>query len=89
LDVVVNAFSEALCRGVGAFFIGSGVSRDSGVPAWSDLLGPLAKTRLGIDVRDEDDLAEVAQYVLNRSGGNRGALIHGFVESLRRDYQPN
>jgi dihydrofolate reductase len=89
VDALVKEFSEALSRGVGAFFIGSGISRNSDVPSWRDLLDPLAKTRLSLDLGEQDDLSEVAQYVLNRDGGNRGALIYGFIESLRRDYQPN
>jgi hypothetical protein len=74
---------------VGAFFIGSGISYRSGVPTGKDLLEPLAKTRLEIEINDQDDLPELAQFVLNRCGGNRGALIHSFIESLRRDFRPN
>jgi hypothetical protein len=88
-EVVINAFSDALFRGVGAFFVGSGISRSSGVPTWKELLEPLAKTRLEIQVGDQDDLPELAQFVLNRCGGNRGPLIQGFMESMRRGFRPN
>jgi dihydrofolate reductase len=88
-EVIINAFSDALFRGIGAFFIGSGISRESRVPTWTNLLEPLARTRLEIGVSDRDDLPELAQFVLNRCGGNRGTLVHGFIESLRHEFRPN
>ena len=72
----VREFSGELSNGAGALFVGAGISKPSGVPSWSDLIRPLAASRLGIlDLRDAD-LIRIAQYVVNSSSGNRGPMIH-------------
>ena len=72
----IKEFSLELSNGAGALFVGAGLSNPSSVPTWADLIRPLAASRLGLfDLRDAD-LIQIAQYVVNVSAGNRGALIH-------------
>lgn len=86
---LIAEFSKSLVHGRGAIFVGSGISTASKVPSWSDLLRPMAKTRLGIDIVAEDPLPLIAQYIVNHANGNRGPLIQHFRESLSRQFTGN
>lgn len=85
---VINEFSKALVEGRGAVFIGAGLSAPSGVPGWLDLLRGMAETRLGIQLRPEDDLPLIAQHIVN-STNNRAPLIAHFRDLLQKSYQYN
>ena len=88
-DHIVREYSKHLQNGAGAMFIGSGFSTLSGVPSWESLLAPLADSRLQMDSVPPIDLTELAQYIVNEAGGNRGALIAHMRESLGRSYLTN
>lgn len=64
----LSTFSESIISGEASLFLGSGVSRDSGLPSWSGLLDPFAK-ELGIVIDDRTDLYSVAQYYSNQHSG--------------------
>ena len=74
LDQVIEEMGEALVRGEGALFLGSGISAASGLPDWFDLMKMIAKP-LGLELARSDDLAKIAQYVINSDNGNRGPLV--------------
>ena len=81
LSLITSRFSDALLRGVGAYFLGSGVSVCSKLPDWSGLLEPFATT-LGLTLQMDDDLPLIAQHVVNGSVGNRGPLVGEFRRRL-------
>lgn len=85
---VINEFSKALVEGRGAVFIGAGLSTPSGVPGWADLLRGMAETRLGIQLKPDDDLPLIAQHIVN-STNNRAPLIAHFREVLQKSYAHN
>lgn len=81
LTIVTSRFSDALLRGDGAYFLGSGVSVPSHLPDWSGLLQPFATT-LGLTLQLDDDLPLIAQHVVNSAVGNRGPLVGEFRRRL-------
>lgn len=87
-DDVINEFSKALEEGRGAVFVGAGISTPSGVPGWASLLRGMAETRLGIQLKIDDDLPLIAQHIVN-SANNRAPLIAHFREVLQKTYAPN
>ncbi len=69
----VRRWEEALEKGSASVFIGAGLSRGAGYPDWKTLLKDVAQT-LGLDLDNEQDLAAVAQYSINRAVGKRQEL---------------
>lgn len=86
---VSREFSTSLAVGRGAIFVGSGISNPSNVPSWLRLLKEMARTRLNLEITQEDNLPLVAQYIVNQSNGNRGPLIQRFRESLAKPFPLN
>ncbi|WP_179215577.1 SIR2 family protein [Paenibacillus sp. MY03] len=85
----IREFSQKLYDGFGSVFVGSGVSKQSGLPDWYELIQPMVKSKLNIDITRNDDLILFAQYLMNYSGGNRGPLIDNIRQKLRRRYETN
>jgi SIR2-like domain/Sir2- and TIR-associating SLOG family len=71
---VVREMGDALFRGDGAYFVGSGISAGSGLPDWVGLMDRLAEP-LGIRITNQDNLPLVAQFCVNVDQGNRGPII--------------
>ncbi|GGF15384.1 SIR2 family protein [Subtercola lobariae] len=85
---LAERFSEAVLRRDAALFIGSGFSRPSGGPSWSDLFSGFA-TDLGITLRPDDDLPQLAQFVVNSNLGNRGPLVSAIRDLTTATSGPN
>lgn len=64
----LKEFPAALNEGVGAIFIGAGVSMGAGYPSWSQLLREIGE-ELGVGTSDIHDLAALAQWSIQESGG--------------------
>jgi hypothetical protein len=62
----LNIYSQQVLNGDASLFLGSGISRDSGLPSWSTLLKPCAE-ELNIPLDEKTDLYSIAQYYVNRN----------------------
>jgi len=87
-ESLIEKFSESLIKGNGVLFIGSGISAPSGFPTWKSLLEPLAK-ELDLDLTDNDDLTEIAQYIVNDYTGNKGPLLSNLLNVFKAQNIPN
>ena len=67
----LKEFPEALHEGVGAVFVGAGVSKAAGYPTWAELLKDIAE-ELGVRSSDVHDLAALAQWHISETGGSTG-----------------
>lgn len=66
----LKEYPEALASGVGAVFIGAGVSMGAGYPSWAELLEEVGE-ELGVISRDLHDLAALAQWSIQENGTKR------------------
>lgn len=64
----LKEYPEALSDGVAAIFVGAGVSMGAGYPSWSSLLREIGD-ELGVSSGDVHDLAALAQWSIQESGG--------------------
>lgn len=64
----LREYPAALNDGVGAVFVGAGMSMAAGYPSWSKLLQEIGD-ELGVRSRDIQDLAALAQWSIQESGG--------------------
>ncbi len=64
----LKEYPEALNEGAGAVFVGAGMSMAAGYPSWAALLGEIGD-ELGVSSRDVQDLAALAQWSIQESGG--------------------
>lgn len=64
----LKEFPAALNDGVGAIFVGAGTSMAAGYPSWAKLLHDIGE-ELGVSSRDILDLAALAQWSIQESGG--------------------
>lgn len=69
LNRFLKEFPDALNDGVGAVFVGAGVSMGAGYPSWSELLHEIGD-ELGVGSRDNQDLAALAQWSIQESGSS-------------------
>ena len=67
IDHFLNAYSKQIIDGEASLFLGSGISRNSGFPSWKALLTPCAED-LGIEIGEQTDLFDIAQYYSNQHG---------------------
>lgn len=86
---LVQEFSKQLASGCGSIFVGSGISCESNVPSWLNLLKNMAQTRVGLEIGSEDNLPLIAQHIVNQASGNRGPLVQHFSRELTKNYCPN
>src|SRR5262245_46669731 len=70
---LINGYLSAIHDGAAAFFIGAGISRESGFVDWKGFLKECAD-EIGLDLTIERDLVAVAQYYLNSLSGERWRL---------------
>lgn len=64
----LKEYPDALNDGVGAVFVGAGVSMAAGYPSWSTLLQEIGD-ELGVSSKNIQDLAALAQWSIQESGG--------------------
>lgn len=74
------ALAAELKSGDVTLFVGAGLSRNAGLPLWTDLLSPLA-VELGLD--SDTDPVTVAQYYTNAHAQGRYLLNSHVVRQLR------
>lgn len=60
----IEKVSKRISSGKCELFIGSGISSQSNLPSWSELLAPLASD-IGIELNEADELPLIAQYIVN------------------------
>lgn len=84
-EQIITDFSSALSNRRGAFFIGSGISKDSGLPGWDDLLQQYDSNIYNVTIREKIPLPMVAQYMVTEACGNGFALKH-FVSTACSKY---
>lgn len=64
----LKEYPDALKDGAGAIFVGAGVSMGAGYPSWATLLKEIGE-ELGVGASDVQDLAALAQWSIQESGG--------------------
>lgn len=86
---LVRDYVDSLQKGYATIFIGAGLSKDSGVPLWKELIAPVAKAidpKLKIDkITDYYDLCEKFVQLHNQ----RTPLTNLIIKKLRKDFQPS
>lgn len=87
-EILIDKFSESLINKCGVFFIGSGISAPSGFPTWKSLLEPMVKD-LDFEISDNEDLTEIAQYIVNGYSGNKGPLLSDLLSVFKTQKNPN
>lgn len=87
-ELFINEVSKRIFEGKCDLFIGSGISRESQMPSWKELLQPLAEN-IGIVVEDEDDLPMLAQYIVNENSGNKNFIYSRIRDCCDKRYTLN
>ncbi len=77
----VREFTKELHSRNAAAFIGAGFSMSAGYVNWHELLKGVV-TDLGLDPKKEHDLVSVAQYSVNKAGGNKNALTRTILHNI-------
>ena len=72
-DVFVREYTRELHNKNAAVFAGAGLSMGAGYVDWTNLLKEIIQD-LGLDPTRERDLVTIAQYHINKAGGNRSKL---------------
>lgn len=83
----LREFTKELHNNNAAAFIGAGFSMASGYVDWKGLLKDTI-TDLGLDPDKEHDLVTVAQYSVNKAGGNKNALTRTIVNNIGTAKKP-
>lgn len=81
---LVDWFSRKLFENDGALLVGAGISVPSGGPSWLNIMKPLALRYLDMEISETDNLPQIAQYIVNQHGGNRGPLVNQIRDELAR-----
>lgn len=77
----LREFTKELHSRNAAAFIGAGFSMSAGYVNWEELLKGVV-TDLGLDPKKEHDLVSVAQYSVNKAGGNRNGLTRTILHNI-------
>lgn len=83
----LRAYTKELHNQNAAAFIGAGFSMSSGYVNWKELLRGVV-TDLGLDPEKEHDLVSVAQYSVNKAGGNKNALTRTIIHNIGVSKKP-
>lgn len=87
VDAFIRDFLKDIRGGTAAIFAGAGLSKSAGHVDWKGLVKPLAD-ELGLDVDAETDLVAVAQYYVNKNGGQRGRITKALIEEFCNNLEP-
>lgn len=87
VDAFIRDFQKDIRGGTAAIFAGAGLSKAAGHVDWKGLVKPLAE-ELGLDVDAETDLVAVAQYYVNRNGGQRGRITKALIQEFCNNLEP-
>ena len=87
-EAFIEMVSQRILAGKCDLFVGSGISSESHLPSWRELLYPLAKD-CGIEIDEKDNLPMIAQYIVNNNSGNRNILYSRITECYEKDYPVN
>lgn len=87
-DRFISEISKKIMAEKCDLFVGSGISSESNMPSWEELLIPLAKG-LGITITKDDDLPLIAQYIVNDNSGNKNIIYTRIVECYEKEYSLN
>ncbi|EGE58169.1 UNVERIFIED_ORG: hypothetical protein GGI63_006206 [Rhizobium esperanzae] len=82
-ETLIEEVSKAAFTGNAAAFVGAGISTPSKLPNWMDLLRPLAEP-MGLQIKEEDDLPGIAQYIVNMSAGSRTSLFARIQTAIKQ-----
>lgn len=82
IENFVNDYVESLLQKEAGLFVGAGLSFDSGMPSWKELLRKPALS-IGLDVEKEEDLVTVAQYFVNESNYARTRINKEIKSKLK------
>lgn len=86
LNSFINNFSKAVIKEEASLFVGTGVSMNSSLPSWNELLLPCF-SELNISPNDSLSLYKVAQYYANKMG--RSSLSKIVEQQVNQDYSGN
>ena len=88
IEYFIDTYADEMISGNAAYFIGAGISIDSNLPGWLDLIKPFAD-KIGIKDLSGQNMPLIAQYVINENAGNRWPFITAITHKLRRKFSPN
>ncbi len=88
IDLFVNEVSNQINNNNCELFVGSGISKGSGLPTWEELLKPLAQN-IDIDINKNDDLPLIAQYIVNSNGGHKNVIYNRIMSCFSRKFELN
>lgn len=80
----LKEYPTALSEGVGAVFVGAGMSMAAGYPSWAKLLREIGE-EMGVRSSDIHDLAALAQWSIQESG-NATRVRNVIKEQIGKDY---
>ena len=84
----INEVAQKIKNGMCDLFVGAGISAPSNLPTWGAFLKPFLED-LDIEIKDEDDLPLLAQYVVNHNVGNRNILAQAICDTFGKNYSIN
>jgi hypothetical protein len=87
-DEFIRYYSGALLRGTATVLCGAGLSKQSGLPLWDELMKDPAR-ELGFSTKDVNDLALLAQYYVTSIPNGRSRLEKLIKRKLSRKVLPN
>ncbi len=79
----INDFTNAMTMGFAAVFAGAGLSMDSNVPSWKDLVKPFSK-ELRLNHNEINDYIELAQFYVNNRKKNRNKITERIIKSISK-----
>lgn len=84
-SALIENYSSSLSAGQAALFIGAGMSVQSGIVNWKELLSKPAK-QIGLKADEVTDLPRLAEYCARKLGKN--VLIQHIMDNLCTDIRP-